>query len=72
MDKDENQMALQEIKSLANKLKFQIEQFEDEVFASCFDIGEVDISFEEVEGLASKVRDQINLMQQSPLEEDEE
>jgi hypothetical protein len=49
VDKDENQMALQEIKSLTNKLKFQIEKFDDEVFSSCFDIGEVDISFEEVE-----------------------
>lgn len=73
MDKDENQIALQEIKALTNQLQLSIERFSDEeVFASCFDIHEVDHVFSEVEELTKKVRNQIDLMQQSAFAEEEE
>lgn len=73
MDKDENQLALEKIKSLTNKLQLKIESFsDDEVFASTFDIGEVDYAFSEVEELVKKVRNQIDLMQQSAFAEEEE
>lgn len=73
MINDEDRLALEEIKSLTNKLQLRVEKFsEDEVFASCFDIGEVDSAFSLVEELVVKVRHQIDLMQQSEFKKDKE
>lgn len=72
MDKDENQLALQEIKSLTNELQIKVKELESEVFASCFDIDEVDFAFGEVEELVKKARNQINLMLQFSFEKDKE
>lgn len=62
---DEDKMAIDEIKSLTNEMQIQIKEFSDEeVYASCFDIGEVDNSFSLIEELAKKLRNRIDVFQE--------